>query len=155
MKNLSKTLLIIFSSFLFIFSTCNKDEEPVEICDDTIEPIINKSFVLSAEVQYSDYVPYEGEVRMDIYKRYCNGNKSGEYFVTHNSGADGYWLSGMVYTYKFENSLDKVEVDFTIFKSGYTEQKDVHETFFYKDVLEYLNEVHKTYEITLPWSSEE
>jgi hypothetical protein len=154
MKKISKTLLIVFGSLLFICATCSKDEEQTDICEDTREPHIQKSFLISADVKYSDYVPFEGKIRMDIHKQYCNGTSSGEYFVEHNSGADGYWLSGMVYTYEFENSLDKVEVHLTIYKSDHTDRKEIHETFFYKDVLEYLNQVHKTYEVTLPWASE-
>jgi len=140
-------LYILFGLLIFTTFSCDKEKD---ICEDTAEPLITRSFVLTAKVQYKDYEPYQGKVSLFIYKRYCNDTRSGQFNPEGNCNEEGYWFSGMQYIYKFENSLDKVEVEFEVYNETTTESKKVHETFYYVDVLEYLTEVNKTYEITLP-----
>jgi hypothetical protein len=154
MKKISKSLLLFAGVLAFSLSSCEKDKDK-DICDETKEPLIEKSFVLSAKVQYKDYEPYQGKVSLYIYKRYCNDDVSGQFRPEGNCNEEGYWFSGMQYIYKFENSLDRVELEFEVFNLSTAEYKKVHETFYYIDVLEYLHEVNKTYEITLPWTKEE
>ncbi|MBE0640181.1 MAG: hypothetical protein IH598_16830 [Bacteroidales bacterium] len=154
MKKIS-IILTLFTGIAFsLLSSCEADKNK-DICDDTKEQLIEKSFVLSAKVQYQDYEPYQGKVSLSIYKRYCNNNVSGAFNREGNCNEEGYWFTGMQYIYKFENSLDKVEVEFEVFNMHTAESKKVHETFYYIDVLDYNYEVNKTYEFILPWTKED
>jgi hypothetical protein len=154
MKKIAINLLSVIAALLFVICSC--DDKVEDICNDTKEILIERSFVLSAKVQYEDYVPYEGKIYFEIYKRYCNATRSGEYNADGIGNAEGYWFTGMQYIYKFENSLDRVEVEFRIVSpfSG-IDDKIVHESFYYIDAYDYLHEINKTYEITLPWRSDE
>lgn len=154
MKRIIFTFIPAICVLLFLVSSC--DEPAKDICDDTKETLIERSFVMAAKVKYEDLVPYEGKIYFEIYKRYCDATRSGDYSAEGMGNAEGYWFTGMQYIYKFENSLDRVEVEFKIVSpfSG-TDDKIVHETFYYLDAYDYLHEINKTYEITLPWRSDE
>lgn len=154
MKNFLKTLLQMVIIILLSVYACDHPAE--DRCDDTKEALIQRSFVMSAKVKYEDLVPYEGKIYFSIHKRYCDATISGEYDAEGFGNSEGYWFPGMQYIYKLENSLDRVEVEFKIVSpfSG-TNDKIMHETFYYIDANDYLHEINKFYEITLPWKSDE
>lgn len=125
-------------------------------CEKTKETLIEKSFLLGVSVQYGDGVSYMGEIKFRIYKMYCNGTKSGDYALQGAGNEIGYWFTGMMYTYKFENAYDRVEVVYTI-ESVVSGIEDVvlHKSYYYVDANEFPNDINLIYEITLPWNSDE
>jgi hypothetical protein len=107
-------------------------------------------------IQYLDSVPYMGEIDFRIYKMYCNGNKSGDYSLQGAGNDEGYWFTGMYYTYKFENAYDRVEVVFKVESpvSG-IDDENLHKSYYYTDVYDFSHDINLIYEITLPWRSDQ
>ena len=152
-KNLILFLLIVCST-VFMAAMCNKEEErELNQCEETEQAEISRSFVISAYIYYKDEVPYEGDVHFKIKKQYCDNTISGEYYLDHiQSSSNGGWFSGMIYTYKFANSEDRVVVTYT----WATGSKDVYEWFdniSYSQAANGSSPLEITYDITLPFNS--
>lgn len=147
--------LVIVSSTIFMAAMCNKEEEREDDsrCIETEQPEIERSFVISAYIYYKDDVPYEGDVHFKIKKQYCDNTISGEYYLDHiPSSSNGGWFSGMVYSYYFANSEDRVVVTIT----WATGSKDLYEWFdylYYDEVVNGSSPMEITYDITLPYNS--
>ncbi len=148
-KVLKFTIIIILGSFIFISSDCSKVETS-DPCDDTVRPLIEASFNLKVQIEYSDGVPYEGTVKYIIWKNYCGGQESGRFTKLGNTNASGYWNSSYIYTYKFENTEDKVQVNF-LMESGNL-GSTTYDLYYYAEI-ENDNFIDKTYGITLPFAS--
>ena len=131
-----------------------KPEPEEDICDSTIEATISPQFVPSVHVMYVDQVPYTGTVDFRIYKRYCNETISGNYTSTGVTSDEGYWWQGAIYTYDLRNSLDYVVLTYTVVSES-DEVYSTGETLYYADVDQETGEIHKTYEVELPWPSYE
>ena len=144
-----KPAIIILGSSIFIFSGCPKIETH-DPCDDTVRPLIEASFNLKVQIQYADSVPYEGTVALIIWKNYCDGYESGRFTKNGNTDANGYWNSSYVYSYKFENTMDKVSINF-LMKNGNI-GSTTSDYYYYADV-ENNKFINKTYDITLPFKS--
>ncbi len=153
-KNLILFILIVCSA-IFMAAMCNKEEEREDDsrCVETEKPEISRSFVISAYIYYKDDVPYEGDVHFKIKKQYCDNTISGEYYLDHiPSSSNGGWFSGMVYSYYFANSEDRVVVTIT----WATGSKDLYEWFdylYYDEVVNVSSPMEITYDITLPYNS--
>jgi hypothetical protein len=153
MRKLDLLFLCLVALFMLAITACNEDADKVaNPCEESQQTEITRSFVISAKVMYDDQTPYEGDIHFFIKKEYCDGTISGEYTLDHiPTSSQGDWFSGMVYTYKFANTQDKVIVKFT----WATDNKTYYE---YWDELKYNNVVGMgtqseiQYEITLPWS---
>ncbi len=153
MKKLLIPLLLFGIVVLFTRTSCNKDDDAT--CDDTEEAPIERAFTLSIIIKYQDNVPYQGNLSFAISKEYCNSTISGNYSMDGVTDATGFWRPGMIYTYKFENSRDKVQAQFSVVNPKTQETKSESETFRYNDVKDKPAGIKKTYQMILPWTSEE
>lgn len=153
MRNFLISFLFIIVALVFSANTCSKDDPTEDPCDQYSRPLINRSFVITVEVQYKDSIPYQGNVDLSLFKKYCNDNISGEFHENGNANAEGYWFSGMQFIYKYENDYDLVDLTIKIINPTTSEQVVEHEQFFYGNVENLYYEVYKNYEITLPWDS--
>ena len=158
MRNFLILFLMIVSSMVFMAAMCTKDEieETIDPCKETALPSNeDASYVFSAYIYYKDKVPYVGPVHFKVYKTYCDGTVSGEYYLTHiPSAANGGWFSGMVYTYTYTNSDDIVWTAFSFESPTYEIHKEMG-AFSLGYVHLYYNggPMEHTFQIYLPWDS--
>jgi hypothetical protein len=154
MKKAIHPLFFMLFIFVFILPSCDKVDEEDDLCKETEEAEISRSFRLGVIVKYNDGTPYEGTVALLIQKEYCNGKISGSYGPKGTTAPDGYWNPAMQYTYKFANSLDKVYVNFHLpYHSQGAEQ--VIEVFHYMDVAQQHFGIEKTYTLNLSFGPDE
>jgi len=146
---LKLALIIILGSSIFIFSDCTK-VKATDPCEETERPLIEATFNLKVQIEYSDGLPYEGTVTYIIWKNYCDGGEKGRFTLHGNTNASGYWNSSYIYTYKFENTKDKVQVNF-LMESGNAGSTS-YDLYYYADI-ENNKDITKTYDITLPFAS--
>ena len=152
MKKLLFPLLLIGVVLLFTRTSCN--DKDYDLCD-APQPLIERSFTLSINVKYKDHVPYVGNIRFMINKMYCYGNQSGLYSTQGITDLTGFWRPGSVYTYKFKDLKDFVEMVFTVQKEGTQLLETKEDTFYYSDVEGKPGGIEITYQMILPWTSEE
>ena len=148
MKKNAKLLLLLIISLTFLRTSCDVKEED-DVCLKK-EPLIEGFFVLSAKIQYKDGVPYGGDVNFKIYKTYCNGTMNGIYTREGNADEEGYYSTGYIYSYKYENLHDKVEFYFEI--AG-PENRTWYKYYYVDIKAEDAYTVNEAFEITLDWDS--
>ena len=140
---------------VFMAPTCDKEEirQDDSRCAETETTVISVSFVFSAYIYYKDEVPYEGDVHFKVKKQYCDNTISGEYYLDHiPSTANGGWFSGMIYTYSYGNTEDRVQATFT-FTSDSKEYYESVNDLYYWFVSQYSEPIEHTFYIHLPWNS--
>lgn len=152
-----KVILLLFIACAVVLSTssCDRDDPPdLNDCTSSKVPEISRSFVFSAVISYNDGVPYEGPVHFKVKKEYCDGTISGEYFLANiSSDTQGHWLSGMVYTYKYASTLDKVFVSFSWATKNSRDFYEFREVVTYNQVKDDTGNIMIEYTIKLPWNS--
>lgn len=153
-----KRFLIYSLSFLalisLILTSCDKDDEREDKCDETVMPEITRGFSIDIIVMYKDSVPWSGPVSMKFYKEYCNLEISGEYTFNGFCDEDGYYYPNAIPTYNFGNSEDCVYVELHIEESN-APNFYYHPTYeyYYEDVYPLITGVEETYYIYLSWYS--
>jgi hypothetical protein len=152
-KAISPYIFMLFV-FAFLLPSCDKVEEDDDICKETEEKLITRSFRVGVIVKYNDGTPYVGQVSLSILKEYCNGEISGSYSPKGTTGPDGYWNPAMQYTYKFANSLDKVLIGFDVPYTGHGTQ-NVLDVYHYMDVAQQHFGIDKTYILNLTFGPDE
>ena len=148
MKKNFKLLLLVVFAITFTSTTCEQKDED-DVCLKK-EPLIEGTFVLSAKIQYKDSVPYSGGVNFKIYKTYCNGTMNGIYTREGDADEDGYYSTGYIYSYKYENLHDKVEFYFQI---GDPVNRSWYKYYYVDIEAEDAHTVNEAFEITLDWNS--
>lgn len=106
-KNFNIIILIMMS---FTFTQCElfEDLDTSTECGEELE-LIERTFQIYVTVtEYGQ--PYEGPIKINIHKQYCDGTKKGYYEEIRTSNSDGYVRSINAYTYKFANKHDKVVI---------------------------------------------
>lgn len=151
MKTLIKVLFVAIGAMLLICYSCDKKENDPDdtLCEENVQPSIDRSFKISAVVTYIDGDAYEGDLVCQIRKIYCGGDipSAGNHVLNGATDANGYYSVNYIYGYKFENNYDRVEVSFSI-------QGDIvkSEEFYYIDVEDFPNgTLTKTYDIVLTY----
>ena len=148
MKKNFKRLLLVVLVIIFTSTTCEQKDED-DVCLKK-EPLIEGTFVLSAKIKYKDNVPYSNGVKFKIYKTYCDGTMKGIFTREGDADSEGYYSTGYIYTYKYENLRDKVEFYFEI--AG-PENRTWYK-YYYVDIQEEdAYTVNEAFEITLDWDS--
>jgi hypothetical protein len=154
MRNYLFPFAIILIALIVGANTCEKETDDFEeSCDLSERPLINRSFVVTVEVQYSDSVPYQGNVDLKLFKEYCNGSISGNFHKIGNTNSQGKWLCNEQFVFKYENDYDKVDVTVKVANNETSEEVRINDVYNYSDVEGLFFEVYKFYDITLPWSS--
>lgn len=152
-----EVILFFFIAFavIFITSACDRDDPPeLNDCKSSQVPEISRSFVFSAVITYNDGAPYEGPVHFKVKKEYCDGTISGEYYLANiSSDAQGKWFSGMVYTYKYANELDKVFINFSWATKNSRDFYEFIQSIKYSQVKDETGNIMIEYTIKLPWLS--
>jgi hypothetical protein len=148
MNNIIKSILLITIALFFSSTTCEVKEDD-DICLKK-ETLIEGTFVLSALVKYKDNVPYNGEINFKINKIYCDGTIKGIYTREGSTDEGGYYSTGYIYTYKYENLHDRVEFYFQV---GDPVNRKWFK-YYYEDIKkEDAYTVNEAFTVTLDWDS--
>ncbi len=154
MKQISFFHLLMILGLLITLPSCDKvlTNDVEDICNDTVEAHIERRFTVPCQIYYSDTVAYEGPIEFSIKKIYCSGETNGLFQETGATNINGYFTPGLLYTYKFDNSLDQVYANYQVNRT-YDLGFGDGERFYYSDVISSSFDVHKTIQFTLPWAS--
>jgi len=141
--------------FALIFgnSACQKDEDLKDDCDRLITDTEYLDVSVKARVEHSDFIPFDGPVRLRIYKTYCNGTVSGDFEQTGVTDEEGYYDPHYTYTYKYENLQDKVDLKWYVTDHTGTERHVASDIFYYHDAEDAQWIVNDVYEIQLSWDA--
>jgi len=150
LMNYFKPAPLILGAILIALTACEKQEG--DTCDDSKRTHVEVTFDFTFQIQYADKVPYQGYVGYLIKKTYCSGTVKGRYNKNGVTSATGYWDPGMIYTYKYDNTMDQVDISITAESLSGDTEVIYWQGFMYNEV--YLaNHVKKTYYLTLPYKS--
>ncbi|MEA1897662.1 MAG: hypothetical protein U9N53_08370 [Bacteroidota bacterium] len=144
-------LFIIISNFTI---SCGEGGDE-DLCTLDKEPLIERAFSFSTIVQYKNAEPYQGDISIVVFKEYCNDDISGKYELEGKGDEDGFWRPGYQFVYKFENTFDRVTVQFMVINIKTEQREQAYEIFDYLDVKGQYFGIEKTYYITLPWNAED
>lgn len=112
-------------------------------------PQIEGQFNVKVQINHANGTPYEGFVRMNIFKKHCDGSVKGDWDKSGTTDDNGPWDSHYVYTYKFANLRDKVA------NAWYAELSDGiqrigYEEVYYESVSSSNYYIDKTYSFIIP-----
>jgi len=111
-QKLVYSIFLVSTFFLFNAASCERTEE--ELCNGSTATQKEAKFDVKVRIEYKDFVPYEGPVRLRIFKNYCEGEKSGDYTKLGQTDVDGLWDPHYNYFYKYANLYDKVTVEWYV-----------------------------------------
>lgn len=120
-------------ALIFVGSSCKKDEDLKSECDRLNTDTEYFDISIKARVEYNDFVPYEGPIRLRLYKTYCNGTVSGDFQQSGTTNDEGYFDPHYTYTYKYENLQDRVDLEWYVMDQSGEEQRVLHRTYYYND----------------------
>jgi hypothetical protein len=90
------------------FMSCNIiDENSCELYE---MDAVNRTFIFSGSAQ-KDSQPWQGTLRIVMYKTYCDGRENGRQEFTVNTGSDGEWKINWDQTYTYKNFDDYVTLE--------------------------------------------
>jgi len=130
-KKLFATGLIF--AIIFGGSSCQKDEDLKDDCYKLRTDTEFFDISIKAQVQHKDSIPYEGPIRLQLYKTYCNGTISGDFEQSGTTNDEGYFDPHYTYTYKYENLQDKVDLKWYVINESGEEELVSHRTYYYND----------------------
>lgn len=140
-------------ALIFGASSCQKEEKLIDECDRLNTETEFFDVSVKARVEYNDFVPYEGPIRLRLYKTYCNGKVSGDFQQSGTTDEDGYFDPHYTYTYKYENLQDKVDLEWYAVDQDEKEVLVYQDTFYYNDAEDENWLMIDVYEINLSWDA--
>jgi hypothetical protein len=156
-RKLNKVLMFALTLTLVIgVSSCGKDDSLEDKCDATRVDTKVGNFDVKAKVEYANLTPYQGTVRLGIYKTYCDETENGKFTISGTSDENGYYDPHYTYQYNYSNLQDRVTLKwFVTDPADMMELEVLTRTYYYDHAEEESWIINDVFDIRLGWSEPE
>jgi hypothetical protein len=160
MKELKlNNLLFIVMLFVLMFGTTScylwEDDKLEDKCKNTTVDTKVLDVSVKVRVRYLDNTPFEGPVRLRVYKTYCNEDVKGDFTLSGTTNEEGYFDPHYRYQYNYENLQDRVTLQWYAKKPSGEEVQLFSETYYYDDAEEESWILLDVYDLRVHWEAPE